>query len=342
MRLFIREFEDTTYELFDDLKWVNYRSPSNVWRFTWMTAIFMLVVIGLIVYVFRESRSAGPEFMRNSQSLTKLALYVFRWSNFFRGIPAALYLIMFYYQDSIQSLEKIDRPEPLIHNDPQNVHDSGITRHLEKAINMLDKSNPHPRPWSEISYEISHFLEDSGNDDALDVFNYLVTAEMTHGLTGKTELQILGLVWERIHAPVNRQDMEALKNSLLEQLADCQEDGQVLCGSGRITRIVQSLEELDAEHIVDLKPLWAVKGEIANYFGLYVEKIRKQAPKKYIDAVDALTRTPEQETLANRFNTCLRHNIDEKLNKTYIETNLLDRTQLDEIAKPYLMELQPP
>jgi hypothetical protein len=300
-----------------------------------MTAIFILVLIGLIFYVFRESRLVGPEFVKTT-SLYKLALYVFRWSNFVRGIPAALYLIMFYYRDSIQSLDQIHRPEPLIHNDPQNVHDSGITTHLVKAINMLDQSNPHPRPWSEISHEIAHFLEDSGNDDALDVFNYLVTAEMTHGLTGKTELQILGLVWERIHNPVNRQNIEALKTGLLEQLADCQEDGQVLCGSGRITRIVQSLEELDAEHIVDLKPLWAVKCEIANCCGLVVNKLRKTAPSKYIQAVDALTRTPEQETLANKFNTCLRHNIEEKLNKTYIETNLLTKTQLDEIAKPYL------
>lgn len=339
-RLFVREFEDITYEVINELKWVNFTSPGNTWRFIWMTGILLAVLIGVVMYGFKQCLKVGPTLVKNSTSLVKLFWTIFQGLNLLRGLPAILFLIMSYYHEGIDTLDKLPRPlhEPEIRNDHQNVHDSGVTAHITTAIQALNKAIPNPRPWTEISWQISQFLENQ-SADAQAVFNHILIAEMTHVVTGKTEIQVLGLVWERIHDPINKDSLQSLEQSFIEELSDCLEDGQVLCGMGRISRMLQTLEKLDAENIVDLKPMWAIECEIGNYFNHYLSKLKGRVPKKYIEALDASERTPQQEVLIKEFNKSLHKSLDRKLTRAYVEKGIISQPRLDVIMKPYWEEL---
>src|SRR6185295_9520863 len=91
---------------------------------------------------------------------------------------------------------------------------------------------------------------------ALDVLDQIHNINASHIGTGLSEMEILRLVWQRIKHPLNHAQQNDLKESLAMQLGDCKPNGVIMCITGRITRVLQSLECIDAENIVDLKPLW--------------------------------------------------------------------------------------
>ena len=150
------------------------------------------------------------------------------------------------------------------------------------------------------------------------------------------------MVWQRINHPINRDHYDDLKLSLTEQLADCKPTGNIgigtgiVCVVGRISRILQTLELLDAENIVTLNPKWAVNDSISNYCTRYIGKLTKLVPNEYRVALDTLNRTPEQEIMSGRFYACIKHNLDRKFTKLYVDTGLLTVDELSKLtAVPY-------
>ena len=226
-------------------------------------------------------------------------------------------------------------------NDTQNVHDSGVNRYIIDAVKKLD--NQVLRPFDDIHAEILAYLNSSTHEcvaDALDVLKMIKDTNMYHDGTHKTETEILSLVWQRIHEPVNAQCINDLKESLLTQLIDCKTDGMIMCGGGRIARILQTLECIDAEDIVNLRPMWAISETIGDYCGKYVDKLLTKVSPEYKEAIDALDRTPEQQKLAEKFYTCVKNNLQRRFKSMYLDTNILTVEQLNRFSKEYMDQLE--
>lgn len=226
-------------------------------------------------------------------------------------------------------------------SDTQNVHDSGVNRYIIEAVKKLE--NQIMRPFDDIYKEILAYLNTSTHDrvaDALDVLKMINDTKMYHDGTHKTETEILSLVWQRIHDPVNAQCIDDLKESLLMQLIDCKANGMIMCGSGRIARILQTLECIDAEDIVNLRPMWVISETIGDYCGKYVDKLLTKVPPEYKEAINALERTPEQQKLADQFYTCIKNNLQRRFKLLYLDTNILNAGQLNRFSKEYLDQLE--
>jgi len=78
---------------------------------------------------------------------------------------------------------------------------------------------------------------------------------------GKSETDTLRLVWERIQQEKNDTLRTNLTETLIKQLASAVEHGHVVCSTGKVTRIMSTLETID--DMVTAKPMWAIREEIA-------------------------------------------------------------------------------
>ncbi len=230
--------------------------------------------------------------------------------------------------------------------DNQNVHNSTVNRHVVESLKLLqtkEKQNQVEKlGLSSIYGEIRAYLLPSlhaNSSLAMDVLDQMYNFNHFHTPSGLNEMEILRLIWQRINHPINSLHQSDLKEALLVQLADCKPNDVMMCLTGRVSRILQSLETIDAENVVDLKPLWAIKDEIGTIFGRYVDKLLNRVDHVYRDAYEALDRTERQCQHVKEFQVCLKRNLDRKFKLKYLDTNILNQTQLNELSQPFYDEI---
>jgi len=153
-------------------------------------------------------------------------------------------------------------------NDMQNVHDHGVTNILKSNIDMMKTNNKIPNSEIDTTVEsvtdsiLNHSeLSDNVKANALTVIENLNNVK--HDTYNLTEQEALHLVWNRIQ---NVKD-ETLKNNMIEtlskQLDSGIEHGHIVCSSGKIARIIGSLDGID-NNIENTRPIWAIRAEIGN------------------------------------------------------------------------------
>lgn len=223
--------------------------------------------------------------------------------------------------------------ENVIVNDTQNVHDTSVTscfKHsVDKLVNKRETKNK-----LDINNCISEIINCNNNNN--ETIKYILE-EIKYRRGGNDyikELDLLAMVWERINHPTNIKNFEKLKDELIRQLLDCiSENGQLVCVTGRMTRILQSLELLDVEEIVSIRPLWAVKNEIAHVCCLFRCKIlNKFGNEKLSDNYN----NDKNKILTKSVNNIIRRELKRKFKKDYVKSGLLKQEKLNEILKPYL------
>jgi hypothetical protein len=141
-------------------------------------------------------------------------------------------------------------------SDAQNVHDHSLTRHVKKAL--------ADAPTGRASFEdVTRFiLEDSDATPEEKADAYAVLESLgneTHSTLGVSERESLDRMWTTIeNLPAHKAEAKEL---LVRQLASGVEHGDVVCSTGKITRIAGALDGLpDREPVT--KPMWALREEL--------------------------------------------------------------------------------
>ena len=170
--------------------------------------------------------------------------------------------------------------------DSQNVHDHGVAKVTQFNINNLKDSSDSNKSVSdskiqEIKNAIAKVkdVSDQTKKDALHVIDNLT--ELNHSSFDTTEKNALGMVWDNINKQ-NSDLKDNLTETLTKQLASGVEHGHVVCSTGKISRIMGTL---DGVSNVVARPTWALRDEMSNL----AIKIRKEATEKYGDTPAAGT-----------------------------------------------------
>lgn len=224
-------------------------------------------------------------------------------------------------------------------NNEQNVHDTSVQAHLTRSIDLIKDKVKVTKTNDEVVNEIKTYIysnctniKNDIKDKAISTLKLMTKVNGFIARINMKELDILNLVWTRITDDINKNNINNLKENLIVNLADCiKEDESGYCLQGRIARIIQSLECLDKEQIVNIKPLYAVKDEIAHQCG----KLRN----KLYDSL-----TPEQKNKYNNSNDSkisdkMKQVINNKLYKKYVDTNILTSDQYNNIVKDFLVAI---
>ena len=151
-------------------------------------------------------------------------------------------------------------------SDAQNVHDHGVTKITKHNVESLQKSNNDSiKSDTNIENIIDSILtlkdiDAATKEKALHVIDTL--NDNIHSTYNISEKDALALVWNKIQNNGSKEEKENMKETLAKQLASGIEHGSVVCSSGKISRIVSTLEGTD--HIEPVRPIWALKDELAN------------------------------------------------------------------------------
>jgi hypothetical protein len=117
--------------------------------------------------------------------------------------------------------------------------------------------------------------------DALRVLDRL--SDVMNESMGASDLSSLRVVWSRVKEEREVGRSADMIEILGKQLASGVEHGTVVCSTGRISRIVGTLEGLE-ESAVSARPMWAVRSEIASL----ASRVRNEYASSDIEGQEAV------------------------------------------------------
>jgi len=226
--------------------------------------------------------------------------------------------------------------------DRHNVHNICLKRSASHIIQKLKKSDQHLYTIEETFQQIYQSIADNHDimneqlTSAMQTFNQIDNMNALYQSGHIYEKEIIRLVWDRIHHPINNNHTLSLKNTLIQQLADCRNGySGVHCCEGRIMRILQTLEHTDCENIAQLRPMWAYKEEIIHQITKYRHKLLSQLSPIYQQLDEKLELTENEKKIMDQMNRCLIKNLSQRFEIDYISKGLLTQQELGELTKVY-------
>lgn len=147
-------------------------------------------------------------------------------------------------------------------SDSQNVHDSMIVQSLKNSVHRLEEAAAGKR---------QHDMNDmkktlmqcenvplSTREQAMRVLEASEKNDQRIGSLNMNETDVFRLVYQRIHEqdqdPERQQDM---LDNLVKEMAEGEQGNAIMCATGRVTRMVDSLNGVD--ELIELKPSWAIR-----------------------------------------------------------------------------------
>ena len=222
------------------------------------------------------------------------------------------------------------------YNDPQNTHNSQVLSTAINSINNLKKSTKMEKDLSTSLKEIRQFLKkmpkNDKRNDALKSLNRIEKNTSPFTFSDMKEVAVLNLVWNRIHSDIHKDNLDTVKESLYNQLADMQEHGYSVCATGRFTRLVDTLNIIDEE--VSIKPSYVINQEMMNKSSKIRENMLNTYSENERKELEKGTSNKQEEYDKN-----LKEKIVEELKEDYVKTKILTQEKFDNQINKWINEI---
>ena len=215
-------------------------------------------------------------------------------------------------------------PKQTIVNDTQNVHDHVLQNTANSILKVLDTSNQKltnsfNKDYNDFVKHINLNVTDDENNINKTISSF---SELKHSRYNKSEKEVFSLIWNKIKG--NEDLIEIFKDNL----ASAVEDDVVVCSTGKIMRMISTLDTLD-DTTPDLKPTWAIRNELANIVSAEVKNTLNTFDEKHKEAYNAYKPTETQVPLLEKVTQTIKSNIINKCKESYVKPNI--------ISEPILM-----
>lgn len=202
----------------------------------------------------------------------------------------------------IETKKKEDKLEANVAwtQDSQNVHDTALSdgvvtqyQKLKREGIVFDKLDQVIKEVGMVDYG-SKPEDVVAKDNAVKMLKFIDThpAPLVK-LAGDTEEQLVGSVWSRIKAPMQKKS-EELKKSFISGLHECYNNGSPVCVSGRAARVMTSLAHLDMDPEMGiLRTKEALRNEILSRSSVILKTLLDE--KKMHEAYNAGKATEFEE-----------------------------------------------
>jgi hypothetical protein len=230
-----------------------------------------------------------------------------------------------------------------IRNDSQNAHDTVLLRGARETIRKLQDTTPitidSTQMLNELRQRINVIGDSTRKFKAISVLDKIETNDIPMvNMNELREVDILNLVYNRMHAPVNHGRTTDLLDVLIDQLCDGHGVNTPVCATGRATRVLSSLDAADAkaDDIITLKPKWAIKQELLNKAPKIREKMLEARGATFSEMFNRLTHNDEEERSVNDFIEEFKKTLRNEYKKDYVDTGLLTPTDLEIELKEWI------
>ena len=221
-----------------------------------------------------------------------------------------------------------------VRNDTQNVHDSTVIKTIKNSINKLKEVCKIKKHTNESVREIRTMLKKlDDNDKKIDAIKALDTIEKSTqklSFSDMKEVDLLNLVWNRIHDDCNKDNIDNLKKNLTNELSESIEYGLPVCATGRFNRIIDTLNKVDP--LVNIIPTGAINQEMMTK----AAKIREEILNEYSDADKKLIDSAEPSLIQEQFETHFKDKIRSTFRENYVDKNILTQSKMDSLIEPWI------
>jgi len=208
-------------------------------------------------------------------------------------------------------------------NDMHNVHDHAVIATLSQSYRNLEKDTKLTVPKNKCCKELREYVKKNlHNDKQNDAILALDTIEknyIPHTGIDATESDALAIVWNRINSKFadELETQKTIKDNLANGLSEMIEHNKVCCVTGRLSRILDSLNVID--DAVQIKPTFAINQEMMDKASQISKKIVESAPEQVKDDYNNAKDTPAVSNLTEKIKTTIK----DELKKDYVDTNIL-------------------
>ena len=216
-----------------------------------------------------------------------------------------------------------DEDDGQIKNDMHNVHDHAVITTLKQSYNKLNDGTKRNIPKNQCCREIRNFINQYAHNDkkkdALTALNAVERNVIPHTGIGATEADALAVVWNRMSDKFssNSDTQKTIKENLADGLADMIEHGKVCCGTGRFSRILDSLNVIDED--VEIKPTFIINQEMMNKAAVISKNLLDAAPKGVRDDYN----NGKSNSKVAELETSIKNKIRSDLHQDYVTSNIL-------------------
>lgn len=227
-----------------------------------------------------------------------------------------------------------------INNDSQNVHDHNLLDYAVKGINKLknlyknDNNNNNLRDKI-VGHLNNSSLQEEEKRNVIDVFNKMGSNNRKHSRLNINETELLDLTLKRIDDPINLNNRQNLIDNLLLNMSSGVEKSFPVCSTGRMMRVLGSLDKTDAENIVELKPSWALDEELSTIVGTIrdnnLNKCNSTIKEKYDNGDD----DNEIQNLIDN----IKNDVRNKCLNDYVNSGILSNEELELKLEPLFNNL---
>lgn len=221
----------------------------------------------------------------------------------------------------------------IIENDSHNARDHMVTTTAKQSLEKL-------RAETHIQYDMTTTLKmihsyiikecDLGENlkaDAVKVLKHFAANISKLGYQQAKELEALHIVFNRIHSQFrDKKSRNKTMDNLIRELSECIEYGDLVCSEGRVNRIIDTLNYIDP--LVRIKPSWALTQEMMSKCVVIRDTLMKQETSEIKDALDNPNPTSRQRTLAKKFQTKLKREIERDFTRTYVDSGIMSKDKL--------------
>jgi TPR repeat protein len=231
-------------------------------------------------------------------------------------------------------------PVQKIYNDSQNVHSSTVQNAAQNTIEYIENKTG---TVTDFTNSVSQFIQEIENrqdmkpsekENIKKVLDSL--SESIHSRYDKSEKDVFNLVWTRINDRVNNERRSDMIKVFADNISSGVEHDNVVCSSGKIVRMIGSLDGMDAEPLPSLKPEWAINEEIASSASAIRNKVLERATTNQRKAYEALDQTDEQKQIAEHLSNIMRTELRQKCKVEYLDTNILSEDVLESKFADYI------
>ena len=234
-----------------------------------------------------------------------------------------------------QSNNEINVIPDRIRNDHQNVHDHVVNKTLKKSIkNLKDTTNIYISDNKSL-IDIRSLINNSDSqkkDDAIKTLDYIEKKNNRLNSIDMNEIEALNLVWNRIHDPNNRDNIDNLKSNLVSELAECNEPidkndkeskKTQVCTTGRFSRIIDTLNMVDYNDAVKIIPKNVLNEEMMNKAAKIRNDLIENESEQLKSAINKIETNKEEDMLIENFNNKFKQNLLDTYKKDYVDSGTI-------------------
>ena len=208
-----------------------------------------------------------------------------------------------------------------------NVHDHGIVRTTLDALKKIEESDKNSTENAITG--IRSLIETSKSDkqkNASNVLKRIISNNTRFADTKYLEKDILRIVWNRINDPKNAERCDTLKENLLDELASGVENGNIVCTTGRVTRMVDTLNVADPEVVI--RDMGTLRIEMLNKAGAIRNKL-----------YDELSDEMKEKYINGESDYTIQSSIRNGLYEDYVTSGILDSDAFDREIQTWINDI---